>query len=51
MAAQEQFYDIPTSTLTPIQIREKLADLAEPIVGAEKVAAIKDVSMLCERVE
>lgn len=34
---QEQFYDIPTSTLTPIQIREKLAQLAAEHIPSNKV--------------
>ncbi|KAG9317867.1 hypothetical protein JVU11DRAFT_2095 [Chiua virens] len=29
---QEQFFDIPTSTLTPLQIREKLADIAGSVI-------------------
>ncbi|KAF8433030.1 hypothetical protein L210DRAFT_3650100 [Boletus edulis BED1] len=29
---QENFYDIPCSTLTPLQIREKLADIAESVI-------------------
>ncbi|KAI0032931.1 thioredoxin-like protein [Vararia minispora EC-137] len=28
MERQEEFYDIPTSTMTPLQIREKLAEVA-----------------------
>ncbi|KAG8996498.1 hypothetical protein FRB90_012722 [Tulasnella sp. 427] len=42
-AVNEAFYDIPASTLTPIQIRENLASVAEPVIGSEKVAAVKDV--------
>ncbi|KAG6373862.1 hypothetical protein JVT61DRAFT_6014 [Boletus reticuloceps] len=29
---QENFYDIPSSTLTPLQIREKLAGIAESVI-------------------
>ena len=29
---QGNFYDIPTSTLTPLQIREKLADIADSVI-------------------
>ena len=28
MNRQEEFYDIPTSKLTPLQVREQLADIA-----------------------
>lgn len=31
---QEEYFDIPTSTLTPLQIREKLAALAGDVIGA-----------------
>jgi len=31
---QESYFDIPTSTLTPIQIRAKLAELAASVTGS-----------------
>jgi hypothetical protein len=34
---QEQYYDIPTSTMTPIQIREKLAKLAAEHIPSTKI--------------
>jgi hypothetical protein len=41
---QEEFYDIPTSTLTPVQIREKLASLyAEADVTSDQVEAFRDL--------
>ncbi|KAG8960037.1 hypothetical protein FRC00_000949 [Tulasnella sp. 408] len=39
----ETFYDIPASTLTPVQIREKLADVAEPVIGSDRLAAVKEL--------
>jgi hypothetical protein len=32
--------------LTPVQIREKLADIAEPLIGADKVADVKELLKL-----
>ncbi|TDL29379.1 hypothetical protein BD410DRAFT_779779 [Rickenella mellea] len=43
---QTEFYDIPASNLTPVQIREKLADIAEPLIGADKVADVKELLKL-----
>ena len=43
MKAQTQFFDIPTSTLTPLQTREKLVSLASPIIGDENVSKVKDL--------
>jgi len=41
---QEEFYDIPTSTLTPVQIRDKLASLyAESGVTGDQVEAFRDL--------
>ncbi|KAI0005113.1 hypothetical protein BJV74DRAFT_762786 [Russula compacta] len=41
---QEEYYDIPTSTLTPLQIREKLASLyAETAVRSDQVDAFKEL--------
>ncbi|EIN10972.1 hypothetical protein PUNSTDRAFT_65327 [Punctularia strigosozonata HHB-11173 SS5] len=31
---QEEYFDIPASTLTPLQIREKLAALASEVIGS-----------------
>ncbi|GJE84853.1 Disulfide bond formation protein D [Phanerochaete sordida] len=39
---QEEYYDIPTSTLTPVQVREKLAALAASVVGEGKKSALLD---------
>ncbi|KAG8911028.1 hypothetical protein FRC01_005973, partial [Tulasnella sp. 417] len=39
----ETFYDIPASTLTPVQIREKLVGVAEPVIGTEKAAAANEL--------
>ncbi|KAI0797095.1 hypothetical protein C8Q75DRAFT_710326 [Abortiporus biennis] len=40
--AQDDFFDIPTSTLTPTQVREKLAKLAEQATGAP-AAKVQDL--------
>ena len=41
---QEEYYDIPASTLTAIQIRENLASLyAESGVSGDQVEAFKDL--------
>jgi len=40
---QSDFFDIPCSNLTPIQIREKLVNLALPIVGQDKKGEILDL--------
>lgn len=42
---QGDYFDIPTSTLTPIQIREKLASLAASVIGGDK-SAILDILTL-----
>ena len=39
---QGEYFDIPTSTLTPLQIREKLAKLASGAIGQDKAAAVQD---------
>ncbi|KAF8739848.1 Thioredoxin, partial [Rhizoctonia solani] len=41
--AQEQFFDIPTSTLTPLQIREKLVALAPEGVDKKAVADLLEL--------
>ena len=44
---QEEYYDIPTSTLTPVQIRDKLASLyAETGVSNDKVEAFRELLKL-----
>jgi hypothetical protein len=41
---QEDYYDIPASTLTPLQIREKLASLyAQSDVSGDQVEAFKEL--------
>nr|VWO96107.1 Serine/threonine-protein phosphatase (EC [Ganoderma boninense] len=44
--AQDEYFDIPTSTLTPLQIREKLAKLVGDAIGQDKVAAFQDTLAL-----
>lgn len=43
---QEDYFDIPTSTLTPLQIREKLATLAAQVIPASKVGEFNDLLRL-----
>ncbi|ESK91658.1 hypothetical protein Moror_10704 [Moniliophthora roreri MCA 2997] len=44
---QEEYFDIPTSTLTPVQIRANLAKLASTVISSpESVAAFIDVLTL-----
>ena len=43
---QGDYFDIPSSTMTPLQIREKLATLAEETIGTEKAAQFKDLLAL-----
>ncbi|TFY69183.1 hypothetical protein EVG20_g3257 [Dentipellis fragilis] len=43
---QEEFYDIPTSNLTPVQIREKLAEVAAEVLPQSKIPAFKDLLAL-----
>ena len=43
---QGDYFDIPTSTLTPLQIREKLAALVAETVGADKSAQFQDLLAL-----
>ncbi|KAG6331302.1 hypothetical protein ID866_7788 [Astraeus odoratus] len=40
---QGDFFDIPASTLTPLQIREKLAEIAASVIPADKVDEFKDM--------
>lgn len=43
---QNDFFDIPTSNLTPVQIREKLVALALPAVGSDKKDMLTDLLTL-----
>ncbi|KAF9226918.1 hypothetical protein BS17DRAFT_696298 [Gyrodon lividus] len=43
---QGDFFDIPTSTMTPLQIREKLADLAAGLVPENKVDEFRELLKL-----
>ncbi|CDO73815.1 hypothetical protein BN946_scf185015.g144 [Trametes cinnabarina] len=45
-ANQREYYDIPVSTLTPTQIREKLAELVSESIGEDKAAPFKDLLTL-----
>ncbi|KAG8888149.1 hypothetical protein FRB98_008258 [Tulasnella sp. 332] len=42
----EDFYDIPASTLTSLQIHEKALEVGTPILGREKVAEAKELLLL-----
>jgi hypothetical protein len=41
--AQEDFYDIPTSNLSPIQIRAKLAQVAAQVLPGDKLDEFKEL--------
>lgn len=43
MKAQEDYFDIPSSQRTPVQTREKLVELAAPIIGSDKIEALKSL--------
>ncbi|OBZ70497.1 Disulfide bond formation protein D [Grifola frondosa] len=43
---QGDYFDIPSSSLTPVQIREKLAGLVGDTLGADKKAAFLDLLTL-----
>jgi len=43
---QQQYFDIPTSTLTPLQIRENLAQLASEYLPSNKVDEFKELLSL-----
>lgn len=43
---QGEFFDIPTSTLTPLQIRDQLAEIAAGVIGAGFVDQFKDALAL-----
>ena len=40
---QGEYFDIPTSNLTPSQIRDNLAALAGEVIGKDKTAAVRDL--------
>jgi hypothetical protein len=47
MKRQEEFYDIPTSTMTPLQIRAKLAEVASAAgLTSDQVASFSDALTL-----
>lgn len=43
---QGEYFDIPTSTLTPVQIRAKLAALAAGVIGESKATEFRDLLTL-----
>ncbi|KAJ7098604.1 hypothetical protein B0H15DRAFT_1005059 [Mycena belliarum] len=43
---QDEYFDIPTSTLTPLQIREKLAALAAEVIPAGATGSFADLLLL-----
>ena len=43
---QGDYFDIPTSTMTPLEIRAKLAALAAEAIGADKTAQFSDLLAL-----
>jgi len=43
MKAQQDYFDIPSSQRTPVQTREKLVELATPIIGSDKVEVLKSL--------
>ena len=43
---QGEYFDIPTSTLTPVQIRESLAKLVTETIGADKATQFGDLLTL-----
>ncbi|KAI6042828.1 hypothetical protein EDC04DRAFT_2563650 [Pisolithus marmoratus] len=40
---QEEFFDIPVSNLTPLEIREKLAEVVASVIPADKVNDFKEL--------
>jgi len=44
--AQDEYFDIPSSTNTPIQIRAKLAQLASGVIGQSATAEFSDLLTL-----
>jgi hypothetical protein len=45
-ANQDSYYDIPTSNMTPIQIRASLANLASQVLDSDKLEEFKDLLVL-----
>jgi len=43
---QDDFFDIPVSTLTPLQIRDKLATIASEVIPPQKVDDFKELLKL-----
>ncbi|KAF9075071.1 hypothetical protein BDP27DRAFT_1315463 [Rhodocollybia butyracea] len=43
---QGEYFDIPTSNLTPLQVRDKLAKLAESVIGSNLSNEFKDLLAL-----
>ncbi|KDQ64204.1 hypothetical protein JAAARDRAFT_27831 [Jaapia argillacea MUCL 33604] len=43
---QGDYFDIPSSQLTPLQIREKLVALAATVIGKDKAEEVKDLLTL-----
>jgi len=39
---QNEFFDVPVSTLTPLQVREKLADIAALVIPEDKINDFKE---------
>jgi hypothetical protein len=46
MENQDDYFDIPSSQRTPLETREKLAELAEPIIGKINIEHFKDLLRL-----
>lgn len=38
---QDEFFDVPVSTLTPLQVRDKLADIAALVIPEDKINDFK----------
>ncbi|KAJ7584345.1 hypothetical protein C8J56DRAFT_950776 [Mycena floridula] len=45
-AKQTQYFDIPASTLTPLEIREKLAELASQVIGSSETSEFRELLKL-----
>ena len=43
---QTEYFDEPSLSLTPVQIREKLVQLAEPLLTGEQVVQLKELLKL-----
>ncbi|OJA17710.1 hypothetical protein AZE42_07450 [Rhizopogon vesiculosus] len=43
---QDEFFDIPSSTMTPLQIREKLGNIAAQLITKEQVITFKELLTL-----